>query len=290
MPSTHPLGLVLLVVAAFGWGTNWPLLKVLLRELPPMSIRALGCCIAALLLAIVARALGQSLSVPAGMRGRLVLASLLNVTAWMGFATIGLVWLPSSEASIVTYTAPIFTVLLAWPVLGERPGWRRVAAMLLCFTGVVILFAGQRFDVGLEKLPGVLSVMMAGFCFGLGTVLGKRMPLRLPPVALTAWQVGIGGLPLIPLALLLESPRWAEASGTAWALFAWMTIMPLGLAYLAWFEAVKRVPANLASMGTMLAPMFGVAGAAIFLGEPFGPRQIAALVLTVSGVALAARG
>ncbi|WP_240655154.1 DMT family transporter [Rhodovarius crocodyli] len=290
MPSTRAVGLALLVVSAAGWGTNWPLLKVLLRELPPMSIRALGCCVAAMLLAGMARALGQSLYVPPGQRGRLVLAALLNVSAWMGFATIGLVWLPSSEASIVTYTAPIFTVLLAWPVLGERPGWRRVLAMVICFTGVAILFAGQRFDVGFAKLPGILSVITAGFCFGLGTVLGKRLPLRLPPVAMTAWQVGIGGLPLIPIALLLESPQWAEASWRAWALFAWMTVMPLGLAYLAWFEAVKRVPANLASLGTMMAPMFGVAGAALFLGEPFGPRQIAALILTVSGVALAARG
>ncbi|MCA4918610.1 MAG: EamA family transporter, partial [Roseomonas sp.] len=54
--------------------------------------------------------------------------------------------------------------------------------------------------------------------------------------------------------------------------------------------ALKMLPASLASLGTVITPVVGVVGAALFLGEPFGLREILALALVLSGVVLAVRG
>jgi len=105
-----------------------------------------------------------------------------------------------------------------------------------------------------------------------------------------AWQVGLGSLPLLLLGLAFEPWRFDTLSDQGWFFMVWMTVVPLGLAYLTWFEAIKRVPATFATVAMLLAPMVGVAGAAIFLHEPFGLRETMALLLTLAGVVLASRG
>ena len=292
MPSsrTRTVGLALLVATAFGWGSNWPMLKLLLEELPPLQARGVAGVAAGLGFALGAWAFGISLRVPAGLWLRLLLAALLNVTAWMGFATFGLVWLGAGEAAILAYTVPVWTALLAWPVLGERAGARRLVALALSLAGVAILFAGRGLEFGLAKLPGMALMTGAAMLFALGTVMGKRWPLGMAPVPSVAWQVGLGCAPLLALGLVLEPWRWGTLSGQGWAFMAWMTAVPLGIAYLTWFEAIKRVPATFATVAMLLAPMVGVAGAALALGEPFGLREAAALLLTLAGVLLASLG
>ncbi len=283
-------GILLLVVTACGWGSNWPMLKLLLTDVAPLQARGMAGVTAGLGFALGALAFGVSLRVPVGMWPRLLLAAILNVTAWMGLATYGLTWLGAAEAAIVAYTVPVWTAIFAWPVLGERPTPRRLVALGLSLTGVMLLFGGQGLDLGFEKLPGYALMTAAPLLFALGTVLGKRYVLAMPPVATVAWQVGLGSLPLLLLGLTFETWRFDALSNQGWFFMGWMTVIPLGLAYLTWFEAIKRVPATFATVAMLLAPMVGVAGAAIFLAEPFGLRETAALLLTLAGVVLASRG
>ena len=70
----------------------------------------------------------------------------------------------------------------------------------------------------------------------------------------------------------------------SWPLAAIWTI-----AYLAWFRALKLVPASTAATTVLVSPMIGVIGSTLLLGDVLGPRQIVALVMTLTGVALAAR-
>jgi drug/metabolite transporter (DMT)-like permease len=285
-----PRGLFYLVFAVVGWGSNWPPLKLLLQELPPMAARAWPGLSAALLLAVVVRLSGLSLRVPRGLWGRLWLAALLNISAWMGLATLSLGWLSASEGAIVAYTMPVWAALLAWPVLGERPTPRRLAALALSMTGVVVVVAGKGIDIGLAKLPGVALSLAGCSLFALGTVVTKRWPLAMPPAASVAWQVGLGMVPLVVATLALDRPDWAGVSARGWISMAYMAALPLCLCYLAWFAALRRLPAGLATQGTLLAPVVSVVGAAVFLGEPFGLREVAALGLVLGGVVLAVRG
>jgi drug/metabolite transporter (DMT)-like permease len=285
-----PLGLALLAVAVIGWGSNWPPLKYLLGLLPPMAARAWPGLAAALLLMTVVAVSGVSLRVPLHVWPRLVLIALLNITAWMVLATLSLGWLSASEGTIVAYTMPVWTALLAWPVLGERPSLPRLFGLALSLAGVVLLIGARGLDIGLAKLPGVLIGLSGCTLFALGTVITKRWPIPLPPAAGVAWQVLIGMLPVVVAALILPQPDWSAVPKGAWAAMAYMALLPLSLCYLAWFAALRRLPASLATQGSLLAPVTAVLGAAIFLGEPLGWREILALTLVLGGVVTAARG
>jgi drug/metabolite transporter (DMT)-like permease len=104
-----------------------------------------------------------------------------------------------------------------------------------------------------------------------------------------AWQVGLGCLPMAVAGLLSERPNPGALTPVGWAAMTYMAVVSLGLCYLGWFAALRRLPAATASMGTLLSPLIGVAGAALSLGEAIGPREVVAMGLTLSGVALVLR-
>ncbi len=291
-PARRPdaTGLVLLLGTTIGWGLNWPAMKVLLADLPVLSTRATSGALGFFVLAVVALWRRESLAVPTRLWPRLLLVSALNVTAWMGLASFSLLWLAAAEATIVCYTMPVWASLMAWAVLGEKPGPARLVGMVLALSGLVLLVLGRGIDVGLAKLPGVAFGLGSAILFSLGTVVTKRWPLGLPPVSSTVWQVGLGIAPLAVAALLVDPAALGGLSAGGWALIAYGGVFALGLCYLSWFAALGRLPASVASLGTLLTPMVGVASAAIFLGEPFGWREATALALTLSGVAFAVRG
>ncbi|MCW8086383.1 DMT family transporter [Sabulicella glaciei] len=282
-------GLVFLLICALGWGSNWPVVKVLLAEMPPMATRGWAGLAAASCFALGARAFGISLNVPRAQRPRLVLYSILNVASWMGFVTFALLWLKASEGVILGSTAPVIAVLLAWLILGERPGWPRLLGLALAVGSIAVLFAGRGAEFSLEKLPGLGLMLCATTLFALATVLAKRRPLSLHPVAVTTWQLAIGMTPLLLYSILFEEVAWSALDMRAWVFLGWMAAVPLGLAYLGWFGALQRLPATTCTMGTLLVPVVGVLGGALVLDEPLGWREAVALLGTIGGVALALR-
>lgn len=283
------VGYLLLLVTSIGWGMNWPVTKKLLSELPPLSMRGLSGVIGAFLLAGVAVAIGQSLRVPRAQWPRLVLLSALNVTSWMALMGLALTYLPASEAAVIAYTMPVWAAVLAWPILGERMTWLRVIAMAMALAGLVALMGGKGVSASAATWPGILLAMWGAFNFALGTVFAKRWPLTLPPVASAVWQVGIGCLPVALIGLAIETPHFASLTTLGWSLFFYSIVVQFCIAYLCWFAALQRLPASVAAIGTLLVPVIGVLASAFALGEPLGPGQIAALLLTIAGVVLASR-
>jgi drug/metabolite transporter (DMT)-like permease len=202
---------------------------------------------------------------------------------------LALVWLPASEAVVIAYTMPVWTALLAWPLLGERMTWMRVLALVMAFGGIAVLTGSNGFAASLAKLPGILLALVGAIGFALGTIFLKRFPIRLPAATSAAWQIGAGCLPVALIGLAFEHPSFATLSTTGWACLVYMIFIQFCLAYLCWFAALERLPASVAAIGTMAVPVIGVIVSAIALHEPLGPGQIAALVLTLAGVALATR-
>jgi drug/metabolite transporter (DMT)-like permease len=229
------------------------------------------------------------MTVPAGTLGRLSIAAALNVFAWMGFSTIALVWLSVAEGALLVYTMPLWAMLLAWPLRGARPAPRDVAALALGLAGIAVLLAGPGVALAAGKLPGIGFALGAAILFALGTVLGVST-IPMPPIALTAWQVGLGCVPMMLAGLLLERPRFAALGPAGWAGMAYMSVVPMALCYLAWFAAARRLAPSTAAAGTLLVPLIGALSAAPIVGEAVGLRQITALALTLAGVFLAMRG
>jgi drug/metabolite transporter (DMT)-like permease len=261
----------------------------LLGELPPLTLRGSSGVVGAGLLALLAILRGQSLRVPAKLWPRLIVAATLNVACWMVLMGLALVWLPASEAVLIAYTMPIWASILAWPILGERPNLLRVISLAMAFAGLAAIMGGNGFAGSLEKLPGIIMALGGAFGFAVGTVLAKKLPLNLPPLSAAAWQIGIGSLPVAIVGLSIEKADWAALSSFDWMLLTYAIVVQFCVAYVSWFAALARLPASVAAIGTMAVPVIGVVTAALALHEPLGPGQIAALVFTLAGVALATR-
>ena len=284
-----PAGLMFLAITSVGWGFNWPVTKYLLSELPPLTLRGSSGVIGAALLALLALLSRQSLHVPRWMWPRIVLLGVLNVTAWMVLMGLALLWLPASEAALIAYTMPVWASLLAWPVLGERPTLLRTIALLMAFAGLASIMGGNGLSASMQKLPGIIMALCGAIGFAVGTVLAKRRPILLPPIPAAAWQIGIGCLPVAVAGLLIETTNVSAVTETGWALLVYSVVGQFCIAYVSWFAALARLPASVAAIGTMAVPVIGVVTSALALHEPLGPGQIAALIFTLAGVALATR-
>jgi drug/metabolite transporter (DMT)-like permease len=281
-------GFLFLLVTAIGWALNWPAMKVLLREWPPLFSRGVAGVSAALLLIVVAAFLGENIRVPRPILPRLLLASCTNVFAWMGFSTLSMKWLSVSEGALLVYTMPIWAMLLAWPIAKRKPTAAGFGALALGLAGVIVLLSahGLAFDAG--KLAGIGFALIAAVMFALGTVT-THTPIPMPPISLVAWQVGLGCAPMIVLGLLLEHPRLGALHADGWAVLIYMSLVPMAVCYLAWFATLRRLPAEIASIGMLLVPIMGIVAAALALGEPLGAREALAMVLTLGGVGVAMR-
>jgi drug/metabolite transporter (DMT)-like permease len=284
-----PAGLMFLAITSVGWGFNWPVTKYLLSELPPLILRGSTGVVGAGLLALLAILRGQSLRVPREQWPRLVLAAFFNVACWMVLMGLALLWLPASEAALIAYTMPVWASLMAWPILGERPNLLRVISLVMAFAGLSAIMGGNGFAASVEKLPGIIMALGGAVGFAVGTILAKKLPLHLPPLTAAAWQIGIGCLPVAVAGLFIEKADVAALTNLGWILVAYSTVIQFCVAYVSWFAALARLPASVAAIGTMAVPVIGVVASALALHEPLGLGQIAALVFTLAGVALATR-
>jgi drug/metabolite transporter (DMT)-like permease len=264
-------------------------MKHLLTEWPPLSSRGLCGIVGAAALALIALGRQQSLSVPKGMWLRLLLVSTLQLGGWVAFMGLALLWLSASEAAVLGISIPVWVAFLARPILGERLSLLRALSLTVSLAGIAVLIGGNGFDASIGKLPGILFALTGAVCVALGTVLTKHFPLAMPPLSLAAWQVGLGCLPVAIVGLAVEQPQLSTLSSIGWASMVYLTLIQFCLCYVCWFAALERLPAATASIGTLLVPVVGVLAAAVMLHEPLGLREVAALVITLGGVAVALR-
>jgi drug/metabolite transporter (DMT)-like permease len=284
--ADRQFGHLFLLVTAVGWGLNWSVLKFVLQDWPPLFARGAAGLLGAMGLVGIALFRGERLTVPREAWPRLVVAAAINVFAWMGFTALSLNWLKVSEGALIAYSMPIWAMLIAWPLLGERPDRCSLLALVLGIAGVCVLMGGPDLTAG--KVPGILFALAAAILFAIGTVTARK-PIPMPFAALTAWQVALGCLPMVVLGLLLEQPDVLALSRQGLYGLAYMAIGPMALCYLTWFAALKRLPAFAAATGMLIVPIVGTMSAVPLLGDPLGMRQLVAFALTLSGVGLALR-
>lgn len=276
-------GLILLIALSVFWGLNWTVMKIVLTEVPPLYFRS-GCLLlggAGLLLITLAS--GNSISVPSGHWGRLVMLSFFNIVGWNVFAIYGVLLLPSGRAALLGYTMPLWSTILSARILGERITARRILALFLGLTGILVLMGGSL--EGLSRAPtGLACMILAAWSWALGIVLFKRHPMPMPTSALTGWTMLLGSIPISLAAIPLETSRLTIPS--FWPMFglAYNVFFAFMFCYWAWNRIVLMVPVAVSSLSSLSTPLVGVLSGMIFLGEPFGWQEAFATALILAAV------
>ncbi len=288
----HGLGHVyaLLLLTTVLWGAGPVAGKVALQGIPTITVGLLRFGLASLILFLVAggrisgwRTLGRrDLTV-------LVLLGVLGASVNHLFFFFALGLAPASHASIIApTTSPIWTMLLAVRLAGERVTRGLVVGILLCVAGVLLVV--QPSPGGSASAHGVVLLgdflfLLAGLAWGIYSYLCKVAMRRHSAETSLAYAMGIGGLLLLPWALL-ERP-WSvlrNASLSAWGGLAYLVLANTVLAYLWWNLGIQRVGAGRTAIFSNLVPPFGVLIAWLALGESLTPLQLLGGGLCLFGV------
>jgi drug/metabolite transporter (DMT)-like permease len=278
--------IALILMIGLFWGGNWPAVKTVLSEVPPVTLRVIGFSTGGAVLLAWAWAKGLRLRVPGREVPWLVATGLLNILAFNLCTAFAQLMMPTSRAAIIAFTMPIWATLLAIPLLGERPGARQAAGLALGMGGMLVLLGPEALRGG-GGLLGPSLVLAAAVSWALGTVLMKRRGVWAShAIVVTGWQYALSALPTIVLAAVLEP---APAPGS-WHLPTWLglgyhLVFSICIAQMLWFVIVRRLTVGQAAIATLIVPVVGVSGSILILGDPLTARVLTALALVVSSVA-----
>lgn len=279
------LGLILLVGLAFAWGINWPFMKIVLREIPLWTFRAWSCIAAGLMLLALAH-LSAGRAMPERSEWRpLVLGAFFNVFVWHVCVAVGVMKMASGHASVLAFTMPLWSAIISVLFLGERMTGRVAAALALGIGGIIVLLSRDFAVVG-EAPLGAAFVLCASIGWAIGTLYQKRQNWSIGSLAVAGWQLALGSVPMFVILPIIEGVHFPVASAAAWGAATYTTVVALVFAYYAWFKIVTLFPASVAGIGTLLTPVIGMLSGAVVLGEPFGVREVTAVVLIGSALVL----
>lgn len=269
-------------IAPVAWGSTYVVTAQLLPADAPLWGSVLRAVPAGLLLLALPVARGERRLPTGSWWWRSLVLGVLNVGAFFILIYLAAQLLPSSLAAMLMATSPAVMMLLAWPLLRERPHVLSLVGAVLGFAGVALMLAT---GTAAADPGGVLASLAAMVMSSIGFVLTKRWSAGIPLRSLTAWQLTAGGLAIVPVALLVEGAP--PALGVEAVLgFAYVTLVATALAYVAWFSALRHLPAGSVGLIGLLNPVTGVALGALLAGEGFTGLQVLGMALVLGGILL----
>ena len=289
LPQDRPafgVGLALVALLGLAWGCNWPIMKIVLAEVDVWTFRGVSCTAGGLAFLAIAALARAPLRVPPAERRPLAVVALLNVALFQLVSATALQVFEAGPSVILAYTAPAWTALLGALFFRERLTRLRLAALALGLAGLVALLAPRIAEAG--RVPdGAWLALSSAVIWALAILLQKRQAWTIPTMTMTAWQLVIGGAPIVLGALLLGDlsvlARISREAAIAWA---YVTAAGMIAGHYLWFRIVALFPATVSGVCSLAVPIVGVFAGAFLIGERVGPPELAALALIVPALAL----
>lgn len=269
---------ILLVLLTIAWGINWPIMKLGVRDFPPVTFRAICMLGAVPVLWAAARIQGVSLRIPAG-EGRAVLKlAIPNMFIWHACMIVGLKMLSSGRAAILGYTMPVWAVLFGLVFYGQQLTRLSWLAIALTLAGSGLLLSSELANLSGQPV-GTLLALVAAAGWGYGTVLMKRTPVTMPTIALTFWMLMLTSSMMALTALLLESAAWRLPDATEWGTILYNILIVFGFAHVVWFQLARTLPPVASGLSVMMIPVLGVFSGAWWLNEQLHWQDFTSMLL-----------
>ncbi len=275
MEGISPRTALVAAVAPLAWGSTYLVTDLFLPEDRPLFSATVRALPAGLLLLALTRRL------PTGIWWwRAVALGLLNIGLFFPLIFLAAYHLPGGLAATLQATSPLAVMGIAWAVIHERPGTVRVVSALVGLVGVGLLVLRSPAEIGTLGLVGAFGSVIVSAA---GFVMIKRWPAPVDMLTLVSWQLVVGGLALLPVALLVEGgPPALDARALGG--YLWLGGVGTVLAYVCWFHALTRMPAGAVSLVGLLNPVVGTVLGVVVVGEVFGPAQALGMLLVLGGV------
>ena len=286
--DAHPMAHAILpiLLLAVVWGCNWPVLKIGVTEIAPLTFRSLTLPFAALGLFLITHWTGESIRIPRDWWGRLGILACLNIAGWNGFVLFGVQQLPAGRSAIIAYTMPIWATLIALVVLHEPLNRRKIVGLLLGMLGMAILLGDDIRHIRMAP-TGTLLILVAAILWACGTVLLRKWKPPFAQNALSGWMMLLGWVPLFILAPFFDPhpvSYLTTLSAKAWFAIAYNIVLAGTLAHWAWFTLARTLPVAVSSLSSLPVPVVGVFAGMLFLGERPGVTEFTALALVLASL------
>lgn len=278
--NTSTRAVIAVVAMSVLWGYGWVALKIGLLDAQPFDFNALRMGISAVALLALLRLSGRRVRpqrVPELMAlGAVQTALLFTLSGWaVAIGTPG-------RVAFLVYTMPFFTLVFAWPLLGERV--RRDQWLAIVFAGAGLVAIIQPWHLHGSMLSNLLA-LGGGATWALGAVMVKRLQQRatMDLLSMTTWQMVFGTVPLtllavfVPEAPIVWSPRFI-------GILFLITIVITAVGWLLWMYALDNLTAGTASLATLGAPPIAMLASYLQFGEQPEVVEAAGMALIVAGL------
>jgi drug/metabolite transporter (DMT)-like permease len=276
---------LLLLALACAWSLTYPLTKVGLQSIPPITFIAARSLVAAAFLLAAMRLRG--LTLPTDLTAWKLFAhqQVINSTFPFLIITWAQQYVPSANTVVLAATTPIFAFLITWGITRHEP------ASLLKLAGAILGLAGTAVIIGLDALTSLgheivaeIAILIATLFFAVGTISGLRVS-GYNPMVVAAGSLLFGGVFLLPVALVLEHPWTLHPTAASITAAVTMGIFSSAIGLMLFYMCLARLGTLMTNSQSYLRIPIGVALSVLLLGEAVPGNLAAGLVLVMIGVA-----
>jgi drug/metabolite transporter (DMT)-like permease len=284
--ATHR-ALALLAVVVVAWGTNWPVTKMIVREVSPLWSTTLRCAIAAAILALLLWARGHFVIPKRGDVPVVLSTSLLHMVAYSALIAAGLQFVPASTAIVLGYTTPLWVAIGARVFLSEDITRWRAIGIGSGLAGLAVIFNPRALDWSDRgALIGSGLILAGSLCWAANIVYVRAHRWISSPFQLVFWQVLLAAGVLAVAALVTDGVPRIDWNTRLVALLLLSGIVSTALAHWAMSMVNRSLPAVTTSLGLLATPALGIVSAGVILNEPLEPSLLLAFALIIGGIAL----
>lgn len=245
-PTVRLSDVLLTALAPTIWGTTYVVATELLPPNHPLMVAALRSLPIGILLTAWLRQLPKGI-----WWWRILLLGGLNIGIFQALLFVAAYRLPGGVAATAGSIQPLLVVWFSWIILNEKPSKLSIVAAIAGLVGVGLLVLGP--TARLDGV-GIVAAIAGAATMGLGTVLVKRWKRPVPLLVFTAWQLAVGGIVLLPIALVIEGPI-THLSTTNLLGFVYLGVVGTGVAYALWFRGIDKLKASAVSSLGLMSPV-----------------------------------
>ncbi|MEU9097629.1 DMT family transporter [Streptomyces sp. NPDC048361] len=276
-----------IIAAALIWSTSFAVTKVLLENVPPLTIGAIRFSAAALILAVLVRL--QRGWKPVGLRSAAAMggAGLLGITAYFGLENIGVDLATASDAAVIVASFPVVTLLLEIAFQRGRASVAGSAGMALAIFGVWLIVRQSANAGGSHRLLGDIILLAAGIAWAGYNMVARRTSPGHSALTSTYYQTLAGAAGFVVLTPI-EYRNWQTPDLQDIGMLAFLAGMCSIAAFVLYNYGLRDVSPSAAVNILNLVPVFGLASAALVTGEQVGTVELLGCAVVVVGVAFGA--
>ena len=294
---------VLLLLMTLIWGTNYAIVKHAFTEMDPQAFNAIRMVVASsvfVVMMLTVRRSGAASGVDASRPGvfytphamtrrellSLAVLGIVGQSLYQYLFIAGLARTSVANSAVIAAAAPVMIGIASGAFGEERIGRGHWLGATLSVLGIYVV-VGPGVTIGGSSLKGDLLMVAAMFCWSAYTLGARPLMTRHSPVAVTGISMAVGTLFYVPaVAAHVAELDWRSVSAMTWIALVYSAVFSLSISYTIWYAGVREIGSARTSVYSNLVPIFAMATAIVFLGEPVSPRKMAGAAAVLAGVAL----